>query len=59
MPASFAILGVIAMALYILFNYLLPDPPNPPRGYWFKTVVTVIVIIIVLLLWFVLPVHVG
>jgi len=59
MPVSLQILGVIALVLYILFGYLIPEPTTPPRGPYFRCVVTAMVIILILLFWFVLPLRVG
>ena len=59
MPVSLILLAIIALVLYILFGYLIPDAGTPPRGPYFRCVVTVIVIILVLLFWFVLPLRVG
>lgn len=60
MPLSMQILGVIALTLYIVFGYLIPDPPTPSdRGRYWRPIVAGIIIILILLFWFVLPLKIG
>jgi hypothetical protein len=60
MPVSLILLSIMALVLYILFGYLIPDaPPALPRGRSFRPLVSVAVIVIVLLFWFVVPIRVG
>ena len=60
LPVSLILLSIIALALHLLFGYLIPSPPDPPPvSRWFRPGVAVVVIILVLLLWDVLPLRVG
>jgi hypothetical protein len=60
MPAALYILAIIALVLHILFGYVIPpDTNSPPRGPYFRCVISILVILIVLILWYLLPVHIG
>lgn len=49
------LLGVIALLLYILFEYLIPVSINQPL----KSVISIIVILCVLLLYYVAHIRLG
>jgi len=56
MPPVLVILGVIALLLYILFNYFVPAFETTPKG---RAFLALAVIILILIFWFVLPIRVG
>lgn len=62
MPVSLILLSIIALALHILFGYLLPPDPSP-NPYPRRACIALLVIVLVLILWYVVPagplVHFG
>ncbi len=57
MPPVLIVLAVIALVLYIVWEYFL----NPAPEGWvkFKPVISLLIVVLILIFWFVLPVRVG
>lgn len=56
MPSVLVILAVIALVLYIVFNYFVPALETTPKG---RALLAFLIIVLILIFWFVLPIHVG
>jgi len=57
MPPILVLLAIIALVLYIVFDYLMPPISSGP-AYW-RSLLAFIIVILILLFWYVIPIHVG
>ena len=55
LPISLIILAVMALALHLLFGYLLPKPVEQP----YRSLLAGAICVLILIIWFVLPVRIG
>lgn len=56
LPPVLVVLAVVALVLYIVFNYFVPAMETTPKG---RALLALLLIILVLVFWFVLPIRVG
>ena len=56
MPPVLVVLAVIALVLWIIFNYFVPSVETTPKG---RALLALLIIVLVLIFWFVLPLRVG
>ena len=56
LPPVLIVLAVIALVLYLVFEYFIPQPY---AGWPWKPVIALVLIVLVLIFWFVLPLRVG